>query len=74
MLDRVQKRGLNCFKGEGRGEKVVPNFGAQGDGWEGAAGWDLDCVRNLSLERGDEEGRGISEVWDTGNRGKEVLI
>ena len=53
---------------------MVPNFGAQSDGWEGAIGWDVDCVRDFGPEGGDEEGRGVGKVRDAGDGREEVSV
>ena len=53
---------------------MVPNFGAKGDGWEGAMSRDLDCMWYFSPEGGDKKGRGVGEVWDAGDGREEVPI
>jgi hypothetical protein len=53
---------------------VAPDFGAQGDGWEGAVGWDADRVRYQGPERGDEKGGGVGEFGDAGDGREEVSV
>ena len=53
---------------------MAPDFGAQGDGWEGAVGWDADRVRHQGPERGDEKGGGVGEVGDAGDGREEVSV
>ena len=53
---------------------MAPDFGAQGDGWEGAVGWDVDRVGYSGPEGGDEEGGCGGEVGDARDGREEVPV
>ena len=53
---------------------VMPDLGANEDGWERGVGVNVDLVVDVGLERSDEKGGVVVKLVETGDKPEEVSV